>query len=79
MKLQLFGKKSKSSIKPEEYNEFYKTVSMDYNEPLAHIHTNLEWMVSYKALLYIPKEKICLQICQTQTENIDQNYMCKMC
>ncbi len=50
-------KKSKSSIKPEEYNEFYKTVSMDYNEPLAHIHTNLEWMISYKALLYIPKEK----------------------
>ncbi len=50
-------KKSKSDIKTEEYNEFYKTVSMDYNEPLTHIHNSVEWMVSYKSLLYIPKEK----------------------
>jgi len=27
-------KKSKSSIKKEEYTEFYKSVSMDFNEPL---------------------------------------------
>ena len=50
-------KKSKSEIKKEEYNEFYKSLSMDYNEPLAHIHTNVEGVVSYKSLLYIPKEK----------------------
>jgi len=50
-------KKSKSSIKKEEYNEFYKSVSMDFNEPLWYIHSNVEWAVSYKALLFIPKEK----------------------
>ena len=50
-------KKSKSSVKKEEYIEFYKTVSMDFNEPLSHIHNNVEWKVSYKSLLYIPKEK----------------------
>ncbi len=49
--------KSKSSVKDEEYKEFYKTLSMDFNEPLAHIHNNVEWIVSYKSLLYIPKEK----------------------
>ena len=30
---------------------------MDFNEPLSHIHNNVEWKVSYKSLLYIPKEK----------------------
>ncbi len=50
-------KKPKSSIKKKEYDEFYKTISMDYNEPLTYIHNNVEWMVSYKSLLYIPKEQ----------------------
>jgi len=49
--------KSKTSVKDEEYNEFYKTLTMDFNEPLAHIHNNVEWVVSYKSLLYIPKDK----------------------
>ena len=49
--------KNKSEVKKEEYNEFYKTVSMDYNEPLSYIHSNIEWVVSYKSLLFIPKEK----------------------
>lgn len=49
--------KSKSEVKDEEYKEFYKTVSMDFNEPLAHIHTAVEGSVSYKSLLYIPKQK----------------------
>lgn len=50
-------KKSKSEIKSEDYNEFYKNISMDFNEPLWNIHTNAEWSVSYKSILFIPKEK----------------------
>jgi molecular chaperone HtpG len=49
--------KSKTSVKEEEYKEFYKTLTMDFNEPLAHIHNNAEGMISYKSLLYIPKDK----------------------
>ncbi len=49
--------KSKTSVKDEEYKEFYKTLTMDFNEPLAHIHNNAEGMISYKSLLYIPKDK----------------------
>ncbi|MCP4523774.1 MAG: molecular chaperone HtpG [Candidatus Gracilibacteria bacterium] len=49
--------KSKASVKKEEYDEFYKTLSMDFNESLAHIHNNVEGVVSYKSLLYIPREK----------------------
>jgi len=34
--------KNKSEIKKEEYTEFYKSISMDFNEPLVHIHNNVE-------------------------------------
>lgn len=49
-------KKSKSEIKKEDYNEFYKTISNDWNEPLFSMHNNVEWMVSYKSILFSPKE-----------------------
>ena len=49
-------KKSKSEIKKEEYTEFYKSVSNDWNEPLFSLHTNVEWMVNYKSILFSPKE-----------------------
>jgi len=50
-------KKSKSEIKDGELNEFYKSISMDFNEPLTSISANVEWMVSYKSLLFVPKQK----------------------
>lgn len=49
-------KKSKSEVKPEEYKAFYQTVSNDWNEPLFSLHNNVEWMVSYKSILFAPKE-----------------------
>lgn len=50
-------KKDKKDIKKEEYKAFYNSVSYDYNEPLLTIHNNVEWMVSYKSLLFVPNEK----------------------
>lgn len=49
-------KKSKSEITTEEYKTFYQSVSNDWNEPLFTIHNNVEWMVSYKSILFSPKE-----------------------
>lgn len=49
-------KKKKSEITDEEYNEFYKTKFYDWNDPLKVIHTNVEGIVSYDALLYIPSK-----------------------
>lgn len=49
-------KKKKSEITAEEYNEFYKNKFFDWNDPLKVIHTNVEGVVSYDALLYIPSE-----------------------
>lgn len=47
-------KKAKSSIKPEEYNEFYKAKFNDWENPQKVIHYNVEGNVSYTALLFIP-------------------------
>ncbi len=49
-------KKSKSEIKKEEYKTFYQSISNDWNEPLFTLHSNVEWMVSYKSILFSPKE-----------------------
>lgn len=49
-------KKKKSDITDEEYNEFYKNKFMDWNDPLKVIHTNVEGIISYDALLYVPAE-----------------------
>ncbi len=46
--------RNKKDIKDEEYNEFYKTVSHDFEDPLCHVHTKVEGKLEYASLLYIP-------------------------
>ncbi|MDX8403752.1 MAG: molecular chaperone HtpG, partial [Mariprofundaceae bacterium] len=46
----------KSELNDEEYNNFYKHVSHDFEEPLAHIHQKLEGKYEYTLLLYLPKK-----------------------
>ncbi|MCJ7808740.1 MAG: molecular chaperone HtpG, partial [Desulfobulbaceae bacterium] len=48
--------KDKSEIKEEEYNEFYKHISHDWNNPLSHIHVKLEGVTEYTILLYVPEK-----------------------
>lgn len=45
----------KSEVKDEEYNEFYKHVAHDFEDPLAHIHTKVEGNQCYTTLFYVPK------------------------
>ena len=45
----------KKEIKDEEYQEFYKHVSHDIEEPLAWVHSRVEGKQSYISLLFIPK------------------------
>ncbi len=46
--------KSKDEISEESYNEFYKHVSHDYQDPLIHIHSKVEGTNEYTLLLYVP-------------------------
>lgn len=48
-------KKSKTELKDEDYNQFYKDKFYDYTDPLLHIHTRTEGTATYSALLYIPQ------------------------
>jgi len=48
--------RSKSELKDEEVNEFYKFIANDYNEPLDYLPVSVEGMVTFKALLFLPKE-----------------------
>ncbi|STZ56243.1 High temperature protein G [Moraxella lacunata] len=45
-----------SEIGDDEYSEFYKTVSYDFDEPLTWTHNRVEGRVQYTQLLYIPKK-----------------------
>jgi molecular chaperone HtpG len=46
--------RSKSGITDEEYKEFYKHVSHDFEEPLAWSHNRVEGKREYTSLLFIP-------------------------
>lgn len=48
-------RKSKSEIKAEDYNEFYKSKFMDYTDPLAVIHSKTEGQATFDALMFIPE------------------------
>ncbi len=47
-------KKTKSELKDEDYNNFYQEKYYDYADPVKVIHTDVEGVVSYTALLFIP-------------------------
>jgi molecular chaperone HtpG len=45
---------SKSEIKEEEYQQFYKHISHDFQDPLTWSHNRVEGKLDYTSLLYIP-------------------------
>jgi len=47
--------RNKSEVSAEEYNEFYKHVGHDFEDPLTHLHNQVEGKYEYTSLLYIPK------------------------
>ena len=47
-------KRQKSKVKPEEYNDYYKSKYMDYMDPARVIRTNVEGVSSFTALMFIP-------------------------
>ena len=48
-------KRSKSELKAEDYNNFYKTISHDGQEPLHYVHTHAEGTQEYTTLFYVPQ------------------------
>ncbi len=46
--------RSRSEVSEDEYNEFYKHVSHDFENPLAWSHNKVEGKLEYNSLLFIP-------------------------
>ncbi len=49
-------KRSKSELKDEDYNEFYKSISHENADPLHHVHTHAEGVLDYTTLFYFPEK-----------------------
>ena len=49
-------KRAKKDVKPEEYTEFYRHLSHDWDEPFETIPFSGEGQVEFKALLFLPKK-----------------------
>ncbi|MDQ6996010.1 MAG: molecular chaperone HtpG [Mariprofundus sp.] len=45
----------KSELSDEDYNNFYKHIGHDFEDPLARMHQKLEGKYEYSLLLYLPK------------------------
>lgn len=48
--------RSKSEITDEQYQEFYKHIAHDYENPLAWTHNRVEGRSEYTQLLFVPKQ-----------------------
>ena len=49
-------KRPKSELKPEDYSNFYKTISHDGQDPLHYVHTHAEGTQEYTTLFYVPQQ-----------------------
>jgi len=49
-------KRPKSELTDEDYNEFYKTIAHDTEDPLFYLHTQAEGTMEYTTLFFIPKK-----------------------
>ncbi|AWI04385.1 molecular chaperone HtpG [Clostridium drakei] len=47
-------RKNKNELKQEDYDQFYLDKHFGYEKPLKSIHTSVEGLASYNALLFIP-------------------------
>ncbi|MEK9772499.1 MAG: molecular chaperone HtpG [Opitutae bacterium] len=50
--------RSKSEIKDEEYEEFYKFQANDYESPLMRLHFNADAPLEINSLLFVPKRNM---------------------
>merc|ERR1712151_589376 len=48
--------REKKDVKNQDYEEFYKNITHDFEKPLCWEHYKIEGKLEYKAILYIPQK-----------------------
>ncbi|MBN1638538.1 MAG: molecular chaperone HtpG, partial [Ignavibacteriales bacterium] len=61
----------KSSLKKEQYDEFYKFLTYDDEEPLEVIHKSVDAPIQFNCLLFIPKKQIDMYAYQRENYGLD--------
>ena len=55
-KANAFWTQDKKELKQEDYDEFYKSLTYDFEAPLAQMHNRVEGKLDYTSLLFIPSK-----------------------
>lgn len=55
-KANAFWTQDKRDLKQEDYDEFYKSLTFDFEAPLTQMHNRVEGKLDYTSLLYIPSK-----------------------
>ena len=55
-KATAFWMQDKKELSQSDYDEFYKSLTYDFDGPLTQIHNRVEGKLDYTSLLYIPKK-----------------------
>ena len=56
--VQAIWARSKNEIKDEEYNEFYRFIGHDQDEPLLRLHFSADAPLAIQTLLFVPKRNM---------------------
>ena len=67
--------RAKNEITKEEYEEFYKHLSRDFQPPFETIHWSVEGQTEFKALIYIPQKPMWEMLVQDQRPHGLQLYV----
>jgi len=54
--VQAIWREPKFQLKDKDYNEFYKFLTFDSDDPLEKIHISIDAPVQYRSLIFIPKK-----------------------
>jgi len=55
-KANAFWTQDKNDLKQDDYDEFYKSLTYDFEGPLTQLHNKVEGNLEYTSLLFIPKK-----------------------
>ena len=50
-------RQSPSAVEDSEYNDFYKQLTFDFNDPLAHVHLVSDMPVNVRSILFVPSKR----------------------